>query len=236
MIHARNDETAQEAPAARLADMIVNVCAIIASVKEDIVDKTNLSRHVSALLSIDTDLECWKKTLSIDYESRTLSGLNDLREVEVYMGRYDIYSSVEIAHAWNLQRCARITLRQTLIEALSKHFHMPSSQSTLVPLPISYRHLLHTSDTVIQENSSDICYSVPYILGACDKAGKSSDLRAARILHLLWPLYIAGTAHTANNALRDWIVSKMKKIEEATGIQGAKLVALNIQRRYLYRN
>ncbi|KAE8311053.1 hypothetical protein BDV41DRAFT_578903 [Aspergillus transmontanensis] len=57
----RNDETAQEAPAASLADIIVNACTIIASVKEDILDKINSSRHVSALLSIDTELECWKK-------------------------------------------------------------------------------------------------------------------------------------------------------------------------------
>ncbi|KAL9566624.1 hypothetical protein ACKAV7_009539 [Fusarium commune] len=43
MAEARSNETAQEAPAARLADIIVNVCAVVALAKEDITDEMNLS-------------------------------------------------------------------------------------------------------------------------------------------------------------------------------------------------
>lgn len=230
MADARKYETAQEVPAAILADTVVNACNILASAREDTIDEMNLPRYVSALLLIDRDLECWTKTLPADFEHRALTGLNDLGEVEVYMGRYDTYSSIEVAHTWNLQRCVRIILRQVLVEAVSKLFREPFSFSTLPTLPISYRHLLHTSDAVIQENSTNICYSVPYLLHACHKPSKTSELRAACIVHLLWPLYIAGTAHAASDALRDWIVSKLEKTEGVTGIQKAKHVALVIQR------
>ena len=122
-----------------------------------------------------------------------------------------------------LQRCVRMIVRQALVEALSRLFREPSSLSALPPLPISYKHLLHTSDAVIQENSRDIYYSVPYILHVCNKARKSSDMRAACIMHLLWPLYIAGTAHTATDALREWIVSKIKRLKRLLGFKKGSL-------------
>ncbi|KAL4935643.1 hypothetical protein BDV06DRAFT_217276 [Aspergillus oleicola] len=231
MNEARNYETAHEAPTSRLADMIVNVCAVLASVKEDSMDTVNLSRFVSAFFSIDTNLERWTKTLPADYGYRILTGPADLQEADMYTGRYDIYPSIAVAHTWNLQRSARIILHQTLVEALSIHFHRPPSMSALQCLCESYGHLLRTSDTVIHEISSDICYSVPYILHACDNAGKLKDLRAAPIVHLLWPLYLAATSHGTSDTLRDWVLRKMRKIEELTGIQKAKLMAIKIQQR-----
>ncbi|KAL3493483.1 hypothetical protein BJX62DRAFT_82052 [Aspergillus germanicus] len=235
MVDARKYETAQEEPATRLADMIVSVCAIVASGKEDTKGEDDLFSYISALLSIDTDLECWTQILPAEYEYTTLTEPDEPRGTEAHMGRYDTYTSVEIAHMWNLQRCARITLRQALIETLSKHPNKLSSQpkSPFLPISISYTHLLHASNAVIEENTSDICYSAPYILHGCNKAGKSSDLRAARILHLLWPLYIAGTARTANDALRVWVASKLQIIGEVTGIQEARRTALSIQQQCL---
>lgn len=65
-------------------------------------DEMNLPRHVSALLSLDTDLECWTKTLPADYDYRALTGPNNnTMGVQVYMGRYDVYSSLWLAHIWN---------------------------------------------------------------------------------------------------------------------------------------
>jgi hypothetical protein len=231
MADAQEYETAQEEPATRLADMIVNLCAIITSGKEDVVGEEDPSSYISALLSLDTDLESWKASLPAEYDCSTITGPNESRKAESYKGRCDTYSSIEIAHTWNLQRCARIALRQTLDRALSEHLYGLYPQSTLPSLPtsISDTDLLHTSDAVIRENSNDICYSVPYILHGCNKAGKSSDLRAARILHLLWPLYIAGTARTADDASRVWVALKLQMIGEVTGIQEAKRMALSIQ-------
>ncbi|CAI7677291.1 unnamed protein product [Penicillium pancosmium] len=75
MADARAYETVQEVPAARLADIIVKLCAIIASAKAGIVDKQDLSRHISTLLSIDTDFECWTKTIPVEYGYRTFTDL-----------------------------------------------------------------------------------------------------------------------------------------------------------------
>jgi hypothetical protein len=229
MADARKHGIAQEEPAARLADMIVSVCAIIAS------GEKNLSSYISALLSLDTDLESWNASLPAEYDYSTITRPNESRKAESYMGRYDTYSSIEIAHTWNLQPCARITLRQTLVRALSEYLYGLSPQSKLPSLPtsISDTDLLYTSDAVIRENSNDICYSVPYILQGCNKAGKSSDLRAARILHLFWPLYIAGTARTADDTSRVWVALKLQMIGEVTGVQEAKRMALSIQQQCL---
>ncbi|OGM47712.1 hypothetical protein ABOM_004321 [Aspergillus bombycis] len=228
MSEARHFETAQEAPAGSLADLIVSTCAVLTSVKEEVLDEVDLSRYISTLLSIDQDLKCWAESLPTDYLYKTLTITKSSREL--YLGRYDTYSGVEIVHIWNLQRCARITLHQALLEMLSIHFNKGFSPSA----PLSSSHVLGTSDAVIRENSGDICHSVPYILHLCDKPGKPGDVRGASIMSLLWPLCIAGTAHTASDTLRDWIIAQMNKIEQVTGIQGAKLVALDIQKRCLF--
>ncbi|KAH7199493.1 hypothetical protein DER44DRAFT_787767 [Fusarium oxysporum] len=231
MAEARGNETAQEAPAARLADIIVNVCAVVALAKEGITDEMNLSSYVSALLSIDTDFKDWAQNLPVEYEYKTRIHTSAREEVEVFMGQYHIYSSVEIANTWNLQRCARIILRQALVEAISTCLPISSSLPILSPLPVSYRDLLLTSGAVIKEISSDICYSVSLILHNIDAAGKSSDLRAAYAVHLLWPLYIAGTTHTASDPLREWIISTMDIVNNATGVQKARRIALILQLR-----
>jgi uncharacterized protein (UPF0147 family) len=231
MAEARNNETAQEAPASRLADIIINACAVICLAREDVTDETNLSFYVSRLLSIDTDLKCWTQTLPSEYEYKTQTSPQGLREAEVYMGRCDIYSSAEVANTWNLYRCTLIILRQALIEAVLRYFPTLSSPSILPFLPVAYRNLLHISDMVIQETSNDICYSASYILHNLEEAGKPSDLRAAYAVHLLWPLSIAGRTHTATETLRGWVISTMETIRDATGIQKAKRIALNLQRR-----
>ncbi|KAH6991535.1 hypothetical protein EDB82DRAFT_494136 [Fusarium venenatum] len=230
MAEARNYESAQEAPAARLANIVVNICDLLSSAKKDTTNKTNLSCYISRLLSIDTDLEDWTKTLPAEYKYTALTSPAGMGDAEVFMGRYDGYSNRDFAHTWNLQRCTRIVLRQTLIEAISKHFHTPSSPSMVPSLPLSYEHLFHTSNTIIQKSSVEICSSVLYILHSGGKTGKSSDLRASCIIHLLWPLYIAGTAHTASHTLRNWVLSIMERAESVTGIQKAKLIASTIRR------
>ncbi|CEI59929.1 unnamed protein product [Fusarium venenatum] len=206
MAEARNYESAQEAPAARLANIVVNICDLLSSAKKDTTNKTNLSCYISRLLSIDTDLEDWTKTLPAEYKYTALTSPAGMGDAEVFMGRYDGYSNRDFAHTWNLQRCTRIVLRQTLIEAISKHFHTPSSPSMVPSLPLSYEHLFHTSNTIIQKSSVEICSSVLYIL------------------------HSGGTAHTASHTLRNWVLSIMERAESVTGIQKAKLIASTIRR------
>lgn len=226
MNEARIFESSKEAPAGRLAGIIVSACALLASVKERVVDKSNIPGCISALLSIDEALERWVESLTAEYGYKTSTVPGNY--ADVFLERHYSYSGIEIAHTWNLQRCARITLRQALIEILSLHIGLPSSQSTLSSF--SYRGLFQTSEIIIQQNSSDICYSVPYIFHYCDKPGSSGDMRAACIMPLLWPLYVAGTARTTMSTTREWVIVQLKKIEEVTGIQRAKSMALNISK------
>ncbi|KAF5975352.1 hypothetical protein FBULB1_7413 [Fusarium bulbicola] len=105
MAEARGNETEQEAPAALLADIVVNVCAAILLTEEHVTDERTLSSRISRLLSIDADLKDWAQMLPAEYRYKTRTNPSDLSEAEIFMGRYDIYFSVEVANTWNLQRC-----------------------------------------------------------------------------------------------------------------------------------
>ncbi|KAL2837294.1 hypothetical protein BJY01DRAFT_221132 [Aspergillus pseudoustus] len=233
-------EPKQEAPAGRLAGIIVSACAVLASVQEKVLDGSNISGCVSALLFIDEALNSWAKGLAAKYRYSKASSATKIPgkdATDIFSdGQYRLYTGMDMVHTWNLQRCARITLRQNLIEILSLlHIHLSSSsQPTLSYLPYNYEHLVQTSNTIIQENSSDICDSIPYILHyGNNKPGSTSgdsDMRAACILPLLWPLYVAGTAPTTTNTGREWIIVQMRKIGDVTGIQRAKSMALEIQK------
>ncbi|KAF5584806.1 hypothetical protein FPCIR_8523 [Fusarium pseudocircinatum] len=231
MAEARRNETEQEAPAALLAHIVVNVCAAIPLTEEYVTDERTLSSRVSRLLSIDADLKDWTQMLPAEYEYETRTKPSDLGGAEVFMRRHDVYCSVEIANVWNLQRCARIILHQAIVEAISNCLPISFSLMILSSFPMSFTYQLSSSETTIHESSSDICCSVPYILHSVDETGKSSDLRAAYAVHLLWPLYVAGTTHTATDTLRDCVIAAMENIKEVTGIQKAKHIALTLQRR-----
>ncbi|KAJ5333362.1 uncharacterized protein N7506_007145 [Penicillium brevicompactum] len=229
MVEARHYETAQEPPAARLAIIIVQACRVLALVKEDMMNQAKLPQLISNLLSVDDDFVGWSESLPAEYGCETVTSPD--HSILAYLGRYDIYSSADIAHSWNLQRCARIVIRQALVEAITMHLQAPSPVTSSASLPASHRDVLRMFDTEIYENASHICYSVPYVLRSYGKPIKPGTLRAAYTVHLLWPLYIAGTAYTATDALREWVIARMEMIEEATGIQRARLMATHVQQR-----
>ncbi|GKZ29522.1 hypothetical protein AbraIFM66950_005223 [Aspergillus brasiliensis] len=64
MMEARDLETAQEAPSSSLADIIVEACAVLASITEDTINMESPSRHISRLLSVDEDLKRWSQKIS----------------------------------------------------------------------------------------------------------------------------------------------------------------------------
>lgn len=229
MTEARHYDTAQEAPSSRLANIIVQACHVLALVKEDMMNQAKLAEPISELLSVDDDLVSWSESLPAEYGYETVESPD--HSILAYLGRYDIYPCADIAHTWNLQRCARIILRQALVEAISTHLQAPSPVPSSASVPASHRDVLRMSDTEIYENASHICYSVPYVLRSYGKPIKPGNLRAAYTVHLLWPLYIAGTAYTATDALREWVIARMEMIEEATGIQRARLMATHVQHR-----
>lgn len=229
MIEARHYETTHEAPAARLANIIVKACSGLALVKEQIMDEEKLPRIISKLLSVDDDFVCWSESLPSEYGYETMTSPDD--SIVAYLGRYDVYPSADMAHTWNLLRCARIILRQTLMEAISIHLKARSPVSSSASSPVSHRDVLRISATEIYENTSHICYSVPYVLHFSGEPVKPGNLRAACTVPLLWPLYIAGMAYTASDALREWIIARLEMIKEATGIQRTRLMASHIQQR-----
>lgn len=213
MSKARKFETVPEVPAGNLAAIIVNVCAVLASVKQELIDKANLSQSVSAITATDKELESWTENLTSDYEYRTSKIAGGSRELD--LGRYDIYSSPEVVYNWNLQRCARITLHQALIELVSKHFSSPA---------VSYETLLRASEATIMQNTKEICCSLAYILNFCYRPGESANLKATYVVPMLWPLSIAGTVHATTDPAREWVVTQLKMIEQVTGIQTAKFL------------
>jgi hypothetical protein len=108
MNEARIFESSKEAPAGRLAGIIVSACALLASVKERVVDKSNMTGCISALLSIDEALERWVKSLTAEYGYKTSTVPGNY--ADVFLERHDSYPGIEITHTWNLQRCTRALL------------------------------------------------------------------------------------------------------------------------------
>ncbi|KAG9499616.1 hypothetical protein J7337_008074 [Fusarium musae] len=101
MAEARRNETEQEAPAALLAHILVNICAAIPLTEEYVTDERTLSSRVSRLLSIDADLKDWAQMLPAEYEYETRTKPSDLGGAEVFMERHDVYCSAEIANFRN---------------------------------------------------------------------------------------------------------------------------------------
>lgn len=222
-------EHPQEAPAARLADIVVNACTILASLKERVTEKSNVSAYICEILSVDKALESWANSLPDDYKYSRSPPLKV--SAPTLFGESDSYPGIDIVHTWNLHRCTRIILHQALFEILSPH------TGSLPPQPAisysSHEQQLQASDKMIQESSRGIYSSVSYILHFCDQPGRSEDMRGACILPLLWPLYVAGTTRTATDTARQRVIFQMQKIAEVTGIQKAKSMALGIQKSYL---
>ncbi|KAL4875465.1 hypothetical protein BJY04DRAFT_224025 [Aspergillus karnatakaensis] len=212
-------ESAQDAPTGRLAGILVSACAVLASVKKKASDQSDISGFIPALLFIDEALDRWAGNLPVEYRYKALATRD--KDPDIMSEPYDLYPSLEMAHTWNLQRCARITLHQTLLEILS------SSQPTLSLPPDGH---LQTSRHIIEQNANDIYHSVPYILHYCNKLGTSGDMRAVHVMPLLWPLYVAGAAPTTTNSAREYIIEQVRRIEQVTGIQRAKSLALELEK------
>ncbi|RBR04233.1 hypothetical protein FVER53590_01706 [Fusarium verticillioides] len=88
MAEARRNETEQEAPAALLAQILVNICSAIPLTEEYVTDERTLSSRVSRLLSIDAGLKDWAQMLPAEYEYETRTKPSDLGGAEVFMGRH----------------------------------------------------------------------------------------------------------------------------------------------------
>lgn len=225
MTEARRFETARERPSGELAEIIVRICTLISYPGEHS-DTAELSQHISDILSTDECFEAW----SVKYQNEYTITKGQRGSRDTYFGRRHSSSRVSIANSCNLCSCARIILHETLSRIISRHFEFHISLSAHSTSSMSYNRILSDSCASIRNSINDICRSVPFTLGYLENGqGRTDKIRAGCGVALLWPLYLAGTAHITTVSEREWIALELRKIEEITGVQRAKVAALCVR-------
>ena len=133
-----------------------------------------------------------------------------------------LYSSRSMANLWNTHRCARIILLQCLKKCVAL---LEDSQPT-TPDPES-DWAIDTdvfAPKIIQDLISEICASVPYLLGEVDQHGNLQQHQpnhAVGGLFLIWPLRIAARQDCARREQKIWITKQLQYIKNVFGIQVA---------------
>lgn len=229
MSEAQKFEIGENLPSSRLANIIANICALRAATNRYrnavAINELDLSQYISEALSIDADLAKWSATLPSLYKYSATSMA--IGQEDLYPGLCHNYSSLWVAHIWNIYRCARILLNQTITKLITLHLQLIS----FVPGISSYGFSLDTSSAVILECTTNIFLSVPFILGDFQREQNASpDLRAVCGLSLLWPLYVASAACPAQQPLRKWAIVQLERIGNKAGIQKAKIIVMMLGR------
>lgn len=155
-------------------------------------------------MSIDAELAAWADTLPVSYAYLTkLSGTGP-----DFLGKhYHTYQSVFHTGIWNLYRTTRIITNTHILHCLfHRSIHTPFHKSKL-----------KEAETIIDEMSSDICATVPFVL---------SKPKAAANFALMWPLYTVAIHHGTLPETRRWIISRFERIGYQMGIQQAISIAM----------
>lgn len=167
---------------------------------------------LAAAISLDAEFVAWADDLPLKYAYLTRtsgSGPNFLDK------HHHVYDGVWVVSVWNTYRTARIMVNETIRRWLDKH--TPS-------IPSIYKCKAEEATNVTRQMSTDICASVPFVLGDHLPQGTHYP-KAAATFGLLWPLYITGM-HTANPpSTRNWVVGRYERIGRELGIQQAHSLA-----------
>lgn len=208
-----------------LLDLGSQLCEIRASIKDG--SFTNPSSIISSLLALDTCVISWGTVRSSRWNYTTV--FVDHQDPEtVYDESYCVYKASWFAGAWNIQRATRIFLHEAIlaqIDALTSS----SSPSSLHPSDQDLDLLSQrfASLSTISSLASDICASVPYLLGHDRPLAEqiSDPVPAACGYFLVMPLYLAGSTVGVPRQLRTYVLGRLRYIGWRLGVRQALLLA-----------
>ncbi|KAF2095425.1 hypothetical protein NA57DRAFT_79152 [Rhizodiscina lignyota] len=199
-------------------DRFVNVRASLLNL-----DYLNSPSTVSALLSIDQDLDRWAASLpgSWQYETHTTAPNEDF-----FDATYHKYPSYSIALAWNDYRAIRLVLCDTLF----LHFNSRIAMGKHIGFP----ELLAQRDRVIETTrriSRDICYSVPYFLGRTSHPYTAKPTVGG--VQIMWGLFVTACQLCNPDHQRMWALKKLESIGYLMGVAQAVQLHCTMQKKVL---
>ena len=211
-------QTDNALPAHRLSLIVARFGDLRAAVlKKKITDTRAI---VLSFLSIEAALSEWITLLPARWAYTTVDSTTEPNTI--YGNQYQVYADSWIAPVWNSYRCVRMLCNESILGCLG---NLPSSPSLSVG--VDYSAQARLSRGLVNQLASDICMSVPYILGQ-PKIEDDRLMFTSRALHgflLLWPLYCAGSAMGTPRALRLWATRLLDGIGYSMGIQQASALA-----------
>ncbi|EXJ76259.1 uncharacterized protein A1O5_00767 [Cladophialophora psammophila CBS 110553] len=168
-------------------------------------------------VSIDSELETW-----LVYTLITCA-FNEVFDFEhpddVFFGCYHVYSETRVALLWNHYRTLRMLTNEIILDAF---------YSSEVGSAWYQQRQRLVSEQLLKKLTTDICASVPPLLGYPD--GSS----AARVMIgtlLLWPLYACAAQNYASPKTREWVIIQFERIGGAMGIRLATLLGRALRAR-----
>lgn len=145
------------------------------------------------------------------------------------------YHDLWTAFIWNGCRSKRAHLQEVLLHCLCLLNCHPEAEN----LHMTLRRLSLDSDSftrskrIIEDMVSDICATVPFMLGSIDSKGKHTpDARGIPLGGYLsiWPLHVARASTEEGSEREAWIRERLAFIDSKMGIRMGRIVAMRVKR------
>ena len=140
----------------------------------------------------------------------------------MYDSTYAIYHRYWIAGTWNIYRVTRIFIAEVVLTQVDTLLNLLQSPTKTLELLTQRTKSL----AIISEMASDICASVPYILGHNQPYHDQfiNPPPAACGFFLLLPLYLAGSTVGVPHTMRMYVLGRLRYIGHRLGIQQSLLL------------
>ena len=181
---------------------------------------------ISPLLSLDGQLVQWASERSSHWDHTLV--FDSTQSDTIYDDSYAIYQNYWISGTWNIQRMSRVSVQEAVIIQLDKMLLTTQTQTQPTSIELKDLFIQRTRAlAVIYEMSSEICASVPYLLGH-DKSyveQLTNPAPAACGYFLIPSLFLAGSTMGVPNSMRIYVLGRLRYIGFRLGIQQAVLLA-----------
>jgi hypothetical protein len=204
-----------------LLSVLSELCELRACIKDR--SLTDPATIISSLLRLDTAVVNWGAERSSRWDHTTF--FDSTNPDLIYDDSYAVYRAYWIAGTWNIQRAIRIITHEGILAHIDK---VLSHSQSLTKATLDLLSSEHTrSLATISEMASDICTSVPYLLGHDKPYAKqlNDPVPAACGFFLVSELYLAGTTIGVPRELRLYVLGRLRYIGHKLGIQQSLLHA-----------
>lgn len=178
---------------------------------------------IHSLFSITDDLAQWVENLPEAYGYTAVTAeLNH----EVLSGYYHIYQEESLIEVWNKYRCIAILTNELILDHLRAHTVSLNDNSD--QFPVSIKQELESN---ILKLSSDICATVPSLVGFYNKSQTPPKNTSAASDKLIWPLYVAASMNSTSDRIRDWVAAQLAQIGPISGTKQAQMLAMMLHQK-----